>query len=477
MKRLLLAIPVAGLLGTGAYWYARSTPDAKSPLLFEVQKSEMTVKITELGELRALKSATVLAQKDGPIAYLVPEGTTVKPGDVLVRFDPSQYKVALSASRVELQGAEAELRKAEKDLEAQKLKLTTEVARLDSEARLAEVELADLKRKPLPDEAEKARLELEKAQTAYEVAERKWKVLPDLVEKGYIARSTLDEAELNYVAAKANRQVVESDFKRVSAGAKPEELEKATIRLTQARFALEEAKRSARPQLQSSEAAAERQKSNVDRAKNLIDKAESELTKTELRAPQAGIAIYAKAKEDSSAERIHLGMMAFAGQPLIYLPDMSTMVADTEINEVDIGKVREEGPVEIKLQAYPGALFHGQVLEIAKVGRPKRAQPGIDPKIKVFDVSVRVEEKDPRLKPGLTAAIDFIIDRQRDVLSVPFSAVVAKNGGAVVFVDKGGKTEERKVVLGPSNDQRVVVKEGLRERERVMLGASPSGSR
>ncbi len=470
MRRLWVVIPIAGLLGTGIYLYARSAPDVKAPLLFEVKKSDLTVKITVLGELRALDSVTILAQKDGPIAYLVPEGTTVKPGDVLVRFDPSQYKVALTASRVELQGAEAELRKAEKDLEAQKLKLAGDINRLHSEVRLAQVEFDDQKKKPLPEDLEKARLELDKAKAAFDVAEKKRKVLPELVEKGFITRGTLDEAEVNYLAGKANLQVAQSTLEKVSAGAKPEELEKATIKLTQARFALEKAQSGARPQLQSFEAAIEKQKSNVERAKNLIEKAESELAKTELRAPQAGLVIYAKAKEESSAERIHLGMMAFAGQPLIYLPNISRMVVDTEVNEIDIGKTKEGGPVEITLEAYPGALFHGRVFEIATVGRLKRARPGVESKIKVFEVTARIDEKDSRLKPGLTATVDFIVDRERDVLTIPVSAVTARGDRQIVYVAKARKVEERHVILGPSNEQYVAVREGLREGERVMLG-------
>jgi len=475
LGRLWAVIPIAGLLGTGIYLYARSTPDVKAPFLFQVKKSELTAKITALGELRALDSVTILAQKDGPIAYLVPEGTTVKPGDVLIRFDPTSYKVALTASRVELQGAVAELRRAEKESEAQKLKVVSDIDRLDAEARLAQVELDDLKKKPLPEDLEKARLELEKAKVTFDLAEKKRRVLPGLVEKGFITRSTFDEAEVNFLAAKANLQVAQSTFEKVSAGAKPEELEKATIKLAQAKFALETAQSGARPQLQSYEAAGERQKSNVDRAKNLIEKAESELAKTELRAPQAGLVIYAKAKEESSAERIHLGMMAFAGQPLIYLPNISTMVVDTEVHEIDIGKMKDGGPVEIKLEAYPGAAFHGRVLEIGAVGRLKRTRPGVESKIKVFDVTARIDEKDSRLKPGLTATVDFIVDRERDVLTVPVSAVTARGERQVVYVAKDGKLEERNVILGPSNEQYVAVREGLREGERVMLGPPPSG--
>jgi HlyD family secretion protein len=57
------------------------------------------------------------------------------------------------------------------------------------------------------------------------------------------------------------------------------------------------------------------------------------------RAPRDGLVVYVKAGGEKSAEKVQLGMIPFEGQPIIYLPDISTMVADTEANEIDIGKV------------------------------------------------------------------------------------------------------------------------------------------
>ena len=159
----------------------------KAAALFEVKKGEFTSKITELGELRALESVTVSAQKDLPIIYLVPEGIDVKKGDVLVRLDPSKEEAALEESNAALQVAQAELQKAEKDLEAQRQRLLAEVARFEAEVRLAQLDLADLKRKPLKGEVDKVRMELERAKAAFDNAEKNRDLLPELVEKGLLA--------------------------------------------------------------------------------------------------------------------------------------------------------------------------------------------------------------------------------------------------------------------------------------------------
>jgi HlyD family secretion protein len=93
----------------------------------------------------------------------------------------------------------------------------------------------------------------------------------------------------------------------------------------------------------------------------------------------------------------------------------------------------------------------------------------------VFDVTIQIEGADPRLKPGLTANLDIIVEQLQDSISVPFSAVVSRRGEHTVFVLDTGKPEERKVVLGPSNAHHVIVREGLRAGELVLLDPSSVG--
>jgi HlyD family secretion protein len=468
-------ICVVALLGTASYWYTRPIPEAQVPVTFAAEKRDVTIKLSVLGELRALNSAIISAQIDVPIIYLAPEGTHVQKGDLLVSLDPSKYEVALAESRATLQVTRADQQKAEKDLEAQSQKLLAEVARFEAEVALAQLDLEDLKKKPLPDELEKARFELEKAKTAFDYAEKRRNVLPDLVDKGYITKETLEEAELRYVETKANLQSAKFTFDKVAAGATRAELDRVQLRLKQAQFALNKAQSGMQAQLQAFEATVEREQANVERAKSLIETAKVRLRRTELRAPQEGLVVYARVGGEKSGEKVQLGSIPFEGQPILYLPDLSSMVVDTEVNEIDIGKIKKGGPVEIRLDTYPDTVFQGKILHIGSLAQVKRGQTGTTFGVKVFDVTVQIEGKDPRLKPGLTANLDIIVDRQQDVISVPLSAVVSHGGEHVVFVIDASKPEERKVVLGPSNAHNVIVMEGLRPGELVLLDPSPLG--
>lgn len=444
-------------------------------MLLQVAKSDVTIKLTQAGEIRALTSVTIRAEKDGPIAYLVPEGTVVRAADVVVRFDSTQHQAALAASKVELRAAEAELRRAQQEREQQMYKQQAELDRLETDVLLAQVELADLEKKPLPEDIEKARLELEKAKTAFEHASKKRILLPELVDKGFITQTTLDDAVVGYLSAKASLQVAQFSLDKVLAGAMPEELQKARIKLAQAESAVASAKSAAGPQREALQAAIEKERANVERAKNLIAKAEAELAKTQLRAPEAGLVVYSKTGD--GAERLRPGMLAFAGQNLVELPDMSTMVVDTEINEVDIRKVKIGAPVELQLDAYPGSVFRGNVLQIGTLARLRPTRPGMPASTaKVFDVTVKIAERDDRLKPGLTSTVDIIVERAKDVIAVPLSAVASQKGEAFVWVWKNGQAERRPVVLGSSNDTTVIVKEGVQVGEWIRLDQAAGSS-
>jgi HlyD family secretion protein len=473
MKRLVVIL-AATIIGTTFYWYARPTAEVKLPATFEVEQREFAIKHTVVGQLRALDSVTISAQKDLPIIYLIPEGTQVQQGELLVRFDPDKYQAAYDQSLAAFQVAQADQQKATKDLEAQRQKLSAELARFEAEVRFAQLDLEALKLKPLPDEMERARLELRKAETIFNYAKKRQSVLPGLVAKGYINQSSLEEAQLKFLEARTILQSARFNFDKVAAGATADELERAQIRLEQAQIALDRAQRGMEAQLQSFGAAIEREKANVESAKRMIATAKVKLNRTDLHAPKEGLVVYATVGGERSAEKVQLGMIPFEGQPILYLPDLSTMVVDIEVNEIDIGKIRIGGPVEVRLETYPDLTFRGQVLQIGSLARLKQMQNGAASSIKVFDTTVKIEDTDPRLKPGLTATLDIIIDRQQNALPVPLSAVMSRGGEDFVLVVNAGKVEPRKIVSGLSNEHQVMVRAGLRPGEHVILAPSPS---
>src|SRR5262245_36871245 len=110
---------------------------------------------------------------------------------------------------------------------------------------------------------------------------------------------------------------------------------------------------------------------------------------------RARLVVYASYGDAESQKKVEVGMTPFEGMDLMYLPDISSMRVDTEISEVDLSRVKVGLPVEIRLDAYPDAVFKGEVKTIADLARRKVSRvTGKVTGAKVFAVTVKVLDRD-----------------------------------------------------------------------------------
>jgi HlyD family secretion protein len=100
----------------------------------------------------------------------------------------------------------------------------------------------------------------------------------------------------------------------------------------------------------------------------------------------------------------------------IIAEDMSKMEIHAQVDESDIGQIKEEQKVQFEVQAYPEKMFEGIVRQV-------RLQPEVVQNVVNYTVIVDANNEDGLLLPGMTAIIDFYVDEKRDVLLVPNSAL------------------------------------------------------
>jgi multidrug resistance efflux pump len=270
-----------------------------------VERGTVRITVTETGELEAKK-----------IIWLAPEGTRVKQGDELVKFESRRYEIAVAAAESELAAAQARLRRSEGQLAAQ--------------------------------------------QANEEKAYLNYQSLPELAEKGFITNQELEVARLAHEEVKARTR--------------------------------------------SHQAGVEAERANVGAARQVVEERDRKLKSIVLRAPRDGVVVYAHHGDTSDPRKISVGMIPFDGMDLMYLPDTSKMRAETQISEHDLARVHVGSRAELRLEAYPDAVFEGEVVRIGSLARRMVSRlTGKPLGIKVFDVTVEVEGGDERLRPGLTA--------------------------------------------------------------------------
>jgi multidrug efflux pump subunit AcrA (membrane-fusion protein) len=149
------------------------------------------------------------------------------------------------------------------------------------------------------------------------------------------------------------------------------------------------------------------------------------------------------------------------------------MVVETRVRETDVHKVEKNQNVTVRVQAYPDLKLTGKVTLVGTLAQEEKERRGV----KFFGVTVQINESEPRLRPGMTAAIEIQVERRAQTLRVPLEAVFERDGRHLCYVATRRGLVAREVVLGPSNRDFVVVEKGLRKGDRVALrdpAAAPS---
>lgn len=157
------------------------------------------------------------------------------------------------------------------------------------------------------------------------------------------------------------------------------------------------------------------------------------------------------------------GDQVTAGSPAFRVDNLTRLLVDVQVSEVDINSVKVGQPVVVSLDAVFDEEFRGVVTEVARVGNV--AQGAVN-----FMVTVELSNADSQVKPGMTAAVTILVNQQEDVLLVPNRAVRLVNGQRVVYVLRGGRMERVAITLGATSDLASQVLAGdLAEGDTIIL--------
>jgi len=185
-------------------------------------------------------------------------------------------------------------------------------------------------------------------------------------------------------------------------------------------------------------------------------------------APEAGMVIYEKSRHDGRP--IKAGSQVNMWDPTVAtLPDMTTMMSKTYVNEVDVRKVKPGQKVEVGLDAYPDKKLAGKVTRVANVGEER---PNSD--AKVFEVSVEIEGNDPTLRPSMTTSNKIITKLIDSALFIPLEGLHSHfDTITYVYKREGLNIVKQEVIMGETNANDAVILGGLAEGDRIYLSIPP----
>ncbi|MGM0377479.1 MAG: efflux RND transporter periplasmic adaptor subunit [Bacteroidota bacterium] len=289
--------------------------------------------------------------------------------------------------------------------------------------------------------------ELEKAMEAYEDAKIDTSInMSDLRDGLLDARVTVEEKELV-----VEQSVYES----------PAVQRQAKLDLERAKRDLEQAERNYELKKQQASYDVSRAWEEVKKNRQRLQEIEALFDALEVKAPKPGMVIYS---QDRFGNKIQAGSTVSRWAPIIAeLPDLSSMISRTYINEIDISQIKSGQKAKIGVDAFPEKSFDGEVISVANIG-----QKLPDGDAKVFEVIVKLFGNDPELRPAMTTSNVITTDSLTEAAYIPLDAVFEND--STQFVYRYDEEWIKQIVdLGASNSNNVVVRQGLQPGMEVAL--------
>ena len=231
---------------------------------------------------------------------------------------------------------------------------------------------------------------------------------------------------------------------------------------------------------------------NVQSAAANVKQSVDNLARTTIYSPMSGTISKLSVE---LGERV-VGTAQMAGTEIVRVANLQNMEVVVDVNENDIVKVSVGDSTKVEVDAYLKREFLGVVTEIANSAESTlTADQVTNFKVKVRiladsykDLTEGKPESYSPFRPGMTATVDIITNRKKNIIGVPISSIVIKSDTTstrsltsannspsaekfeAVFVKEGEEAKLRVVTTGIQDEANIEIKSGLKEGETVITG-------
>jgi len=434
----VLAVVVVGPLVAGSLLPQWGSSPQGQPLMCRAVRQEFVLEVSAKGEVESALNVEVRCEVRPSnrswlrILEVVPEGTRVEPGDLLVRLDSADLETDRDAQRIGCEQAKAALALAESKYEVAK---SAKDAYLEGEYRLARteaqngLELAEHKQR-------RARQYLESSRT--------------LLTLGHITPLQFQADQFALTAAETDVQTARLKLDLLENYTKPKMLKElqSTLVNWEARLAVREFE----------------YRKSVEELARL----EEEIKKCVIRAPAAGKVVLAHLHHNDHSHMVEPGELTHTRRVLVRLPNPRHMQVKAKIDEDKIALVRKGLPVTIRFEAFPEVELPGEVVRVSEYPEP---DDWMGSGVKQYLTTVRIDGELEDLRPRLTADLAICVQRLGDQLQLPSQAVVKHGEKTYCLRIEGRRWEAQEISVGANNGKYVLVRSGLEEGQEVILAA------
>ena len=161
------------------------------------------------------------------------------------------------------------------------------------------------------------------------------------------------------------------------------------------------------------------------------------------------------------------GDRAWAGASILELPDLSSIHLEARLDESDRGRLKVGQTASVKIEAVPGKDLAARVDLISVLARVDFSSGW--PPVRNFDLGLVLDDRDPRIRPGMTATARIAADRLPNVTLIPAETIFQKDGRPIVYLVNGSKFDEVSIEITRRGREQAAVSAGVKPGDRLAV--------
>src|ERR1017187_8757605 len=411
---------------------ARPGPPAQTLSCYETKRGDFLVSVVEGGTLEAVNEISIRSEVEGTarIIFIVPEGTNVNRGDLLVELDSSSSEEAVNLQQINVEKAQFAVVQSQQQLEIQESISESEIQAATLKMEFAESDLEKFTKGQALQADRNAQIDITNAMQTLQIDQERLNWSEKLYKQGFETKGNLDKDRLTASQSQLRLEQTQRALWMVETFDNPKMKRALEAALQEAKENLGRAKLQDDRKLAQCRADLDSQKKTLSLSQDKLDHDKKQLLATKIYAPQDGLVVYAGSGGGhwSSESMIEEGAVVRNRQEIIKLPDVSEMKVQVKIHESYINQITLGQPAFVVLDSLPDQRYRGTVSKGAQLADTSSRWG--NPDLKVYATEIVINDKLPDIKPGVSARVEVLITNLENVLSVPIQAVTTRIGQA-----------------------------------------------
>lgn len=470
------AAAIGAVLLVLVFWIGSSATrtNAVQQNYYTVKRGDFLISVVEGGTLRALNEFAVRSNVETmtKILSIVPEGTYVRKGELLVDLDSSQIKDSYDSQEITVENSRFSLVQAEQALSIQKSTVESNIKEAEMRLEFSKSDLEKYLEGDLPQQKNNASNAITLAAADLERANDRLNWTKVLHEKGYATKSELQADNLSVAQRTVALAQAKESQSLLLKYTYPKQRRSYEAYVESYQKELERLKLRSASQIAQSEASLTTQRRTLSLQEERLKELKKQMELCKIFAPSDGLVVYSSGSGSYySSVLIEEGASVRYRQELIKLPDINQMVIEIRVHESHVTKVRPGQSCYVTIDSMPDLRLKGKVHKVAVL--PDSSSRYYNPTLKVYVTEVLIEDAlPPEIKPGVSGRAEIVITNLTNVLAVPIQAVTSVKGEQVCFVGRGAAPKKTQVEVGLYNDKFIEIKTGLKEGDELLLAPS-----